>query len=109
MAELIASGSSTGPSTDGKKKVLIEEVGGSQDQVAETQEVPKVVPVEDDGPSLMEMMIQAQQEAKRKDDDVKAKVRAAEEKKGLGGGFKKGVGVCVSVCIVYARLSGLFW
>ncbi len=58
---------------------------------------PKVIPVEDDGPSLMEMMMQAQQEAKRKDDKVKATARAKEEKKGLGGGFKKGVSVVCSV------------
>lgn len=68
---------------EGKKKVLIEEVG-------ETSSA-KVVPVDpDEGPSLMEQMMAAQQQAKKKEDKEKAQKSAKEEKKKLGDGFKKG-------------------
>lgn len=108
VANLMASGRSggdgTGAGDTGKKKVLIEEVGGAQGSgesdsslsgtatgAAGQQPAPKVVPVvPDEGPSLMEQMMAAQQQAKKKDDAVKAKLKAKEDKKALGGGFKKG-------------------
>jgi hypothetical protein len=78
------------------KKVLIQEVGTtppltpSLPHSTSTSEAPKVIPVPDEGPSLLEQMMAAQHQAKKADDVVKAKLKAKEDKKALGGGFKKG-------------------
>lgn len=109
VANLFASSGGSGAAGVGaagissKKKVLIEEVGAPQssdDSGTDTPSspslqqggAPKVLPVApaDEGPSLMEQMMEAQQQAKQKDDVVKAKLKAKEDKKALGGGFKKG-------------------
>jgi hypothetical protein len=76
--------------------VLIQEVGTtppltpSLPHSTSTSEAPKVIPVPDEGPSLLEQMMAAQHQAKKADDVVKAKLKAKEDKKALGGGFKKG-------------------
>jgi hypothetical protein len=91
----------------GKKKILIEEVGGDGNISAELESeqqstkaarahvpvpVPVPVSVTDEGPSLLEQMMAAQSQAKSQDDAAKARRQKKEEQKGLGGGFKKGIG-----------------
>jgi hypothetical protein len=63
-------------------KKLIEEIGAEKDDNT-------VEPVSDEGPSMMEMMMAAQLEAKNADDAVKERERD-KQSKAFGGGFKKG-------------------
>ena len=76
VMSLLGEQTNTGP------KKLIEEVGAPEvDNTSSTEEVEE--------PSMMEMMMAAQLEAKRANDAAKEKERAKQAKK-FGGGFKKG-------------------
>lgn len=63
---------------------LIEEIGDTSQSDENIVE-----PISNDGPSMMEMMMAAQLEAKKADDEVKQKERE-KQSKSFGGGFKKG-------------------
>ena len=69
----------------GKPRKLIEEIGA--DTIEPNSDRP--VAVSEEGPSMLELMMAAQSEAKKADDVVKQKVREKQSKK-FGGGFKKG-------------------
>ena len=86
VANLFAS-TSTSAVGEAKKKILIEEVGegtekstsggsggdSGTDQHTPTPPVSVPVPLDDEGPSLMEQMMAAQQQAKKKEDVVKVR------------------------------------
>ena len=87
------------PSSQNTKSCLIQEVGAEVPVLpvpvpedTKTVETTTVAPTNtvDDGPSLLEMMMAAQREAKAEKDQQKTTEAVVESQKSLGGGFKKG-------------------
>jgi hypothetical protein len=100
ISKLLTPPSGTAPVARGGKS-LIEEVGLNVTPTEETdttkasaghdqQQVSSSTGKQDEGPSILEMMMAAQREANAEKAKEKVAVEKSEERKGFGGGFKKG-------------------